>query len=593
MPLPHLQRLLGELRRLEELEKSSTARAAYALPALWFAPHHRNGRVVVQSPAATFATAIEQIINAPQQPQPTGPDRCTIYSLLVRYATAFDHDNSSGAEHEPWYTDSISASSALNTASITSNTKIASIASNTDTASAAHAELTALCTRDGWRCTGTFLKTILLLPYLKHLGINTLYVLPVFAPGQVHRKGSLGSVFAVRDLHALDPMLAEPLCALSAEEQFHAFVEACHHLGFKILCEFPLRTTSRDARWCTEHPEWYYWVRESAGRLQPPSFTDEQLSIIRSKVHRKDWRDLPQPGEAYRELFVDVPKGLATTHRDARGQVFAESGGGSRCEIPGAFADYPPDDSQPLWDDVTYLRLHNHPNFAYMAYNTIRMYDEHLRNSMYERSDLWQELSDVIPAYIRRFNIDGAVLDMSHALPDKLRSMIIKNARTLKPEFVFVEENFAREQESAALGFDAVLGDSWWHAGSVESLQEYVAKNEESTEENQTGIHTAMPVFAALDTHNTPRCATRIRRDELASAYATVFSLKNSIPMVLQGSEFGETTPINTGLLFSEEQLAMYPPQRLALFSAVRMMWENADLALRDEVRMLLLSSRM
>jgi glycosidase len=182
---------------------------------------------------------------------------------------------------------------------------------------------------------------------------------------------------------------------------------------------------------------------------------------------------------------------------------------------------------------------------------------------------------------------------MSHALPDKLRSMIIKNARALKPEFVFVEENFAREQESAALGFDAVLGDSWWHAGSVESLQEYVAKNEESTEENQTGIHTAMPVFAALDTHNTPRCATRIRRDELASAYATVFSLKNSIPMVLQGSEFGETTPINTGLLFSEEQLALYPPQRLALFSAVRMMWENADLALRDEVRLLLLSSRM
>ncbi|MFM2132853.1 MAG: hypothetical protein RL156_134, partial [Bacteroidota bacterium] len=174
MPLPHLQRLLGELRRLEELEKSSTARAAYALPALWFAPHNRNGRVVVQSPAATFATAIEQIISSPQQPQPTGLDRCTIYSLLVRYATAFDHDNSSGAEHEPWYTDSISASSALNTASIASNTNSASIASSIDTASAAHAELTALCTRDGWRCTGTFLKTIILLPYLKHLGINTL-----------------------------------------------------------------------------------------------------------------------------------------------------------------------------------------------------------------------------------------------------------------------------------------------------------------------------------------------------------------------------------------------------------------------------------
>ena len=49
---------------------------------------------------------------------------------------------------------------------------------------------------------------------------------------------------------------------------------------------------------------------------------------------------------------------------------------GTRVRIPGAFADWPPDDNQPPWTDVTYLRMYDHPDFNYMAYNTIRMYDE-------------------------------------------------------------------------------------------------------------------------------------------------------------------------------------------------------------------------
>ncbi|MFM7775136.1 MAG: alpha-amylase, partial [Candidatus Kapaibacterium sp.] len=434
--------------------------------------------------------------------------------------------------------------------------------------------LPSLVSRGGWRCTGSFVKSILLLPYLSWLGVNTLYVLPVFEPSTMHAKGSLGSVFAVRDLGAVDVSLAEPLVGMSADEQFRAFIEACHHLGFRVLCEFPLRTTSRDAVWCTEHPAWYYWTKESSTELHPPAFSHEALSRIRRKVDIADWHDLPEPDEDYRTRFVAPP---VTVVRDAEGMPLGTSADGSRCRIPGVFADYPPDDSQPLWDDVTYLNLFDHPHFAYPAYNTVRMFDERLRRKECERADLWEALGDVIPSFIRRFDVDGAVLDMSHALPERLRTLIIAKARKEKESFLFIEENFTRDEESSRSGFDAVLGDVWWHASSIGSLSACLARH--------ASLDGAVPTFVALDTHNTPRCATRLPWTDISAAYAMIMASTAGIPMILAGSEFGETVPMNTGLLFGDDDLRAYPASRLALFSAVRMRWEDADVTLLGDLR--------
>lgn len=536
MASPHLHRLLTDLRRLAGNDGASSACVPYTVPSVWCQPHTSNGRTTVPSPAAFFADGIHDILATPPRPRPQGLDDAVVYSLLIRHATAFDHDTTD--EHE------------------------------------AENRSLPLLTHDGWRCTGSFVKSILLLPYLSWLGVNTLYVLPVFQPSTLHAKGSLGSVFAVRDFASLDSSLAEPLCSLTVEEQFQAFIEACHHRGFTVICEFPLRTTARDAVWCTEHPAWYYWMRESAEALHPPAFSDEERSSIHEQVRKKDWSRLPEPDADYRSRFVPAPP---VVMREQNGDIVGTTTDGTRYRIPGAFADYPPDDAQPLWEDVTYLRLHDHPHFAYPAYNTVRMYDERLRNGECERTDLWEALSEVIPSFIRRFDIDGAVLDMSHALPERLRAMIIARARTVKPPFLFIEENFTRNEESKDLGFDAVLGDVWWHASSLPSLRSCI--------DHHAALTDAIPTFLTLDTHNTPRCATRLSSADLRAAYATILAARAGIPMILAGSEFGETVPVNTGLLFTKEEIGAYPPSRLALFSAVRMKWEHADVSLLRELR--------
>ena len=77
---------------------------------------------------------------------------------------------------------------------------------------------------------------------------------------------------------------------------------------------------------------------------------------------------------------------------------------GTRLRIPGAFADWPPDDNQPPWGDVTYLRMYTHPDFNYIGYNTIRMYDTRLTQAEYVNRPLWDRIvghHPVLPAGIR------------------------------------------------------------------------------------------------------------------------------------------------------------------------------------------------
>ena len=71
--------------------------------------------------------------------------------------------------------------------------------------------------RAGWRETGTFLKAITLLPFIRSLGCNTVHLLPITAIGRDGHKGNLGSPFAIRDPYALDEGLSEPALGLGAE----------------------------------------------------------------------------------------------------------------------------------------------------------------------------------------------------------------------------------------------------------------------------------------------------------------------------------------------------------------------------------------
>ena len=63
----------------------------------------------------------------------------------------------------------------------------------------------------GLKETGTFVKTLALLPLLKKMGIDTLYLLPISQYSTKNKKGDLGSPYGVSNFFKLDPNLKDPM----------------------------------------------------------------------------------------------------------------------------------------------------------------------------------------------------------------------------------------------------------------------------------------------------------------------------------------------------------------------------------------------
>ncbi|MBN1564189.1 MAG: alpha-amylase [Anaerolineae bacterium] len=426
---------------------------------------------------------------------------------------------------------------------------------------------------DGWRDTGTLLKCIALLPYIHSLGINTVHLLPITSVGQDGKKGTLGSPYGIRNAYKLDENLAEPALGLDVNTLFAGFVEAAHILGMRVVMEFVLRTSSKDGDWIGEHPEWFYWIREDVPDREPgsaapdaygnPIFPEDDLNQVKDKVFRGEFVDLPAPPADYQAMFTAPPK---------PDQVQLENGhwvgvldDGTRVRIPGAFADWPPDDNQPPWTDVTYLRMYDHPDFNYIAYNTIRMYDERLAQPENAVSDLWDAVVGVIPHYQNEFGIDGVMIDMGHALPMPLKQRVVSAARDINPDFAFWDENFLITQKSVDEGYNAVLGYMVFDFHLPNKLQDFLGRLAHE--------RLPLPFFATPESHNTPRAASRPSALQYVH-YALIFSaVVPGLPFIHNGFEFMETKPINTGLGFSDEMIAENPTDTLPLFSQWAFDW--------------------
>ncbi|MEP7288331.1 MAG: alpha-amylase [Chloroflexota bacterium] len=429
---------------------------------------------------------------------------------------------------------------------------------------------------DGWRETGTLLKCIALLPYIRSMGFNTVHLLPITTIGQDGKKGTLGSPYAIRNPYQMDNNLIEPVLELNIDHLFAGFVEAAHRLGLRVVLEFVLRTGARDSDWIHDHPDWFYWIRadtpdrigRGTGRLNVygnPIFSSDTLGLIKSKVGNGDFHNLPTPSTMYRALFTVPPR---------PDQVFMENGryfgtldDGTKVRIPGAFTDWPPDDNQPPWTDVTYLRMFNHPDFNYMAYNTIRMYDNKLATPENCNWPLWDAIAGVIPHYQHGFGIDGVMIDMGHALPRTLKQRIVGTAREINSDFAFWDENFSITQFSKDEGYNAVMGWMVLNAHEADNLRHLIHEMRHS--------HLPISFFAAPENHNTPRTASRPGGLTYAHYILALTITLPAMPFILSGFELGETQPINTGLGFNNEQLAHYPADKLPLFSERAFDWSR------------------
>ena len=133
---------------------------------------------------------------------------------------------------------------------------------------------------------GTFAAAQRQLPRLKELGVDIIWLMPIYPIGELERKGSLGSYYAIRDYCDVNP-------EFGTLNDFYVFLAEAHDQGFKVILDWVANHTSPDHPWVTEKPaDWYY--RDSLGHT----------------IVEYDWTDIaklnygrPEVGEAMRDCM--------------------------------------------------------------------------------------------------------------------------------------------------------------------------------------------------------------------------------------------------------------------------------------------------
>lgn len=452
--------------------------------------------------------------------------------------------------------------------------------------------------RKGEVCSGTFLKAICLLPYLKTLQVDIIYLLPVFEYSNLYKKGELGSPYAIKNIYKLDRNLHDPLLGGNAAEmietEFKAFVEACHALSIKVMVDFVFRTVSRDNDLMVDHPDWFYWIDLKNNKTFAAPRVDKEETHTR--LNDKTLKSLytAQNIKEYLSCFRMPP---STTDPALWRRVVAESKqkGLNILELverefqmttaPG-FSDVI-NDPQPPWTDVTYIKFYhdahrkakqyldpNQPPYILQDGASLNLYHGEQINE-----ELWEYVANIIPFYQQNFEIDGARIDMGHALPVGLNQAIISRAKNINPHFILWSEEFdtAKAKAAKADGFHFISGFSW---GIYKNLEKPDFNKELFAE---TLAKSALPITAALETPDTPRLAFAYREKlKIIQLMMINCFIPNAVVFINNGLEVMELQPMNLGLDNTEAGrfvLDELDPQygKLAFFDNYYIHWLNGE----------------
>jgi len=99
------------------------------------------------------------------------------------------------------------------------------------------------------------------LPRLQKMGVDILWLMPVFPVSEERRKGTLGSYYAVSDFRQINP-------EFGTMEDFRAMLDEAHRLGLRIILDWVPNHTGWGHTWIKEHPEFY--TQNKAGEIIDP-----------------------------------------------------------------------------------------------------------------------------------------------------------------------------------------------------------------------------------------------------------------------------------------------------------------------------------
>ncbi len=114
---------------------------------------------------------------------------------------------------------------------------------------------------------GTLAAAARRLEFLHDLGVDIIWLMPIYPIGVEGRKGSLGSYYSISDYTSVNPEMGDMA-------DFDAFVARAHALGMKVILDWVANHTARDARWIEQKPADWYERDENGSPRVPWDWTD-------------------------------------------------------------------------------------------------------------------------------------------------------------------------------------------------------------------------------------------------------------------------------------------------------------------------------
>lgn len=99
------------------------------------------------------------------------------------------------------------------------------------------------------------------LPKLDSMGVDILWLMPIFPIGQEKRKGELGSMYSIKDYRAVNPNFG-------TLEDLQKLVSKAHDLGMYVILDWVANHSAWDNPLRYEQPDWY--SKDSLGNHHAP-----------------------------------------------------------------------------------------------------------------------------------------------------------------------------------------------------------------------------------------------------------------------------------------------------------------------------------
>ena len=225
---------------------------------------------------------------------------------------------------------------------------------------------------------GTFAGVEKQLPRLKDLGVDVLWLMPMYEIGTEGRKGTLGSYYAISNYKAVNP-------EFGTMEDFEQLLSTAHKMGFKVILDWVANQTAPDNVWMTEKPAEFY-ERDAEGNA----------------IWEYDWTDTRSLNYENEEVWWAqddamrfwLEKGVDGFRCDAAGEVPAEFWKGI---LPKMNADYP---------EIYLLAEAERDNLADPTETFDANYAwelHHLLNSLAQGSKTVEDLQEYVERDLKRF----------------------------------------------------------------------------------------------------------------------------------------------------------------------------------------------